>query len=247
MSGQPQASADWPAGQGGKIWRFPDRARAEIERLGAGAAIKELEGEIAGYLLRDELAKVQAAIAEAYAIPRDHAALERIGRLASALASELETLAGSSTGRALGGELAHRQQGGGAGALHKAPIGHYRRMAFELGPAALAAHLAAVQELAAAANAAHGPRVPARRGRTPSAREQLLFNIFTALDYALAEGWREAWAPLTAPKGPLVRLVALCFEAIGEPVTTNLAQVVRRALRSHEAWLAILYGQQQRG
>jgi hypothetical protein len=75
----------------------------------------------------------------------------------------------------------------------------------------------------------------------------LLSTIFSALDYALADDWREAWAPLTAPKGPLVRLVALCLEAIGEPVTTNLAQVVRRALRSEEAFLAFLYGQQQRG
>jgi hypothetical protein len=120
-------------------------------------------------------------------------------------------------------------------------------MVFELGPAAFAAHLAAVQELAAAANAAHGPRGPARRGRKRSRRETLLSTIFSALDYALADDWREAWAPLTAPKGPLVRLVALCLEAIGEPVTTNLAQVVRRALRSEEAFLAFLYGQQQRG
>lgn len=213
--------------------------------MGAGAAIAALETAIAAHLLRAEPAMQPAALSEALGIARDHAALDRIGRLAAALADELEALAGSSTARALGEELAHYQPPSIIRALDDAAPSQYRAMIYQLGPAALAARLQAVHELAEAADAAHGPRQPAQRGRTPAARERLLSDIFGALDYAMddAEDWRDAWAPLAAPQGRLVRLVGVCLEAIGEPATTNLAQVVRRALQSESAWSADLEGE----
>lgn len=187
--------------------------------------------------MRAEPSMDPAALAEALGIARDHAALDRIGALANELAHELQALAGTFTARAIGEELAHWQPVNLVRALNDASPSHYRAMICSLGPDSLAARLQAVHELAEAANAAHGPRMQAQRGRTPAAREQLLHHIFAALDYALddAEDWREAWAPLAAPQGRLVRLVGVCLEAIGEPATTNLAQVVRRALQSESA------------
>jgi hypothetical protein len=91
-----------------------------------------------------------------------------------------------------------------------------------------------VRELAAAAHELRPPDEPAQRGR-PAARDHLLQALFDGLDYALAEEWREAWAPLTAPKGKLVRLVTIIFEAIGEPITANPARMVARALQREAA------------
>jgi hypothetical protein len=209
---------------------LPARARAEIERLGLDAdAIREVELFLAMVMARDD-----PALKFPTGLLLEDAAHERIAALAGALVRELEALALSGRARRLGEALAHYQPPDIARALDEAGTAEYRAIINALGPGAYADRLERVRELAAAAHELRPPDEPAQRGR-PAARDHLLQALFDGLDYALAEEWREAWAPLTAPKGKLVRLVTIILEAIGEPITANPARMVARALQREAA------------
>lgn len=228
---------DRPAWDNWRDWRLPDRARTEIGQLGIDPAdIRLIELSLARVMRRDDPAFKYSPAARPVGLPHVDAAHDRIAGLASALAQELEALAVSSRARHLGEALAHYQPPSILAALDAAGMGEYRAIIHALGPPAFADRLERVRELAAAAEALRAPDEPARRGRPP-ARDQLLWAIFEALDLAYdgAPDWRSDWAPLTAPQGRLVRLVGICFEAIGEPITAYPARMVRRALQRESA------------
>lgn len=231
----------WPGWQDWRSWRFPDRARNEIGRLGVDAdAIRLLELFLARVMRRDDPAfKYSPAAPPTGLLPED-AAHARIAALAGALAQELEGLALSGRARRLGEALAHYQPPDIARALDEAGTAEYRATIHALGPGAYTDRLERVRELAAAAHELRPPDEPARRGR-PAARDHLLQALFDGLDLALsdeARNWRRDWASLTAPKGQLVRLVAIVLEVIGEPITANPARMVARALRREAVRLA---------
>lgn len=231
---------DRPAWHDWRGWQLPDRARGEIERLGIDlAAIRLVELSLARVMRRDDPAFGYSPAAQPVGLTFDDAAHARIAALAGALAHELEGLALSGRARRLGQALAHYQPPDIARVLDEAGTAEYRATIHALGPGAYADRLERVRELAAAAHELRPPDEPAQRGR-PAARDHLLQAIIDGLDLALMDetrDWRRDWAPLTAPKGQLVRLVAIVLEAIGEPITANPARMVARALQREAARL----------
>jgi hypothetical protein len=226
---------------------LPARARAEIERLGLDAdAIRLVEIYLARVMIRaDPMFKYSPFAPPTGPLSLD-AAHERIALLAGALVRELEALARTGMEGQLSRALAHYQPPDIARALDEAGTAEYLATINALGPGAYADRLERVRELAAAAHSLLPLHAAPRRGR-PFARDHLLQAIFDGLDLAdkpyfdglnlvdKGRNWRTEWAPLTAPKGKLVRLVTIILEAIGEPITANPARMVARALQREAA------------
>jgi hypothetical protein len=232
-------------GERTSAFAFSDRQRAEILRIAPelAAVIVRIEAVCdmhhpAGSWSRD-LATIKAGLQR-----QDDArakSMATIANLASDLAASVSALS-TANARALGINLARWQDPATVASLDAMTTIEHRAWLAAHAAGALAVHTDAIRAIKEAAQEVSDARAAPHAIGRPVARGELitaLHGIIDMLDDGSRPDWERDWHPYTAPSGRFCRLLALCLEALGEPVHSNIALLVRRSLaRDEGAWQA---------